>query len=83
MNAVSATKEQLIETLGIELWRIPTVIISAIAIYLVFLLLVGIFCARVLSGLTGFDIVVGVILGAVAGRVIIGHPPTLAVVSSV
>lgn len=31
-----------------------------------------------LSGLTGFDIAVGVMLGAVAGRVIIGHPPTLA-----
>src|SRR5699024_665321 len=52
--------------------------VSAIAIYLVFLLLVRIFGARVLSGLTGFDIVVGVMLGAVAGRVVIGHPPTLA-----
>lgn len=72
------TNEQLVDTLGIELWRIPIVIISAIAIYLVFLLLVRIFGARVLSGLTGFDIVVGVMLGAVAGRVIIGHPPTLA-----
>lgn len=53
-------------------------IISAIAIYLVFLLLVRILGARVLSGLTGFDSVVGVVLGAVAGRVVIGHPPTLA-----
>lgn len=72
------TNQQLVDTLGIELWRIPIVIISAIAIYLVFLLLVRIFGARVLSGLTGFDIVVGVMLGAVAGRVVIGHPPTLA-----
>lgn len=30
-----------------------------------------------LSGLTGFDVVVGFMLGAVAGRVIIGEPPTL------
>lgn len=72
------TEQQLIDTLGIELWRIPIVIMSAIAIYLVFLLLVRIFGARVLSGLTGFDVVVGIMLGAVAGRVIIGHPPTLA-----
>src|SRR5699024_5666364 len=69
---------QLVDTLGIELWRIPIVIVSAIAIYLVFLLLVRIFGARVRSGLTGFDIVVGVMLGAFAGRVIIGLPPTLA-----
>lgn len=78
MDAFTVTQQQLVETLGIELWRIPIVIVSAIAIYLVFLLLVRIFGARVLSGLTGFDIVVGVMLGAVAGRVIIGHPPTLA-----
>jgi uncharacterized membrane protein YcaP (DUF421 family) len=78
MDAFSVTNEQLVETLGIELWRIPIVIISAITIYLVFLLLVRIFGARVLSGLTGFDIVVGVMLGSVAGRVIIGHPPTVA-----
>lgn len=78
MDAFNLTQEQLVETLGIELWRIPIVIISAIGIYLVFLLLVRIFGARVLSGLTGFDIVVGVMLGSVAGRVIIGHPPTLA-----
>lgn len=68
----------MIETLGIELWRIPIVVVTAIAIYLVLLLLVRVFGARVLSGITGFDIVVGVMLGAVAGRVIIGHPPTLA-----
>lgn len=78
MDAFTLTREQLVNTLGIELWRIPIVIISAIGIYLVFLLLVRIFGARVLSGLTGFDIVVGVMLGSVAGRVIIGHPPTLA-----
>lgn len=78
MDAFTLTQEQLVDTLGIELWRIPIVILSAIGIYLVFLLLVRIFGARVLSGLTGFDIVVGVMLGSVAGRVIIGHPPTLA-----
>lgn len=77
MEAFSVTSEQLRDTLGIELWRIPVVIVAAIAIYLVFLLLIRLFGARVLSGLTGFDVVVGIMLGAVAGRVIIGDPPTL------
>jgi uncharacterized membrane protein YcaP (DUF421 family) len=77
MEAFSVTSEQLRDTLGIELWRIPVVIATAIAIYLVFLLLIRLFGARVLSGLTGFDVVVSIMLGAVAGRVIIGEPPTL------
>jgi uncharacterized membrane protein YcaP (DUF421 family) len=77
MVAFSVTSEQLRDTLGIELWRIPVVIVTAITIYLVFLLLIRLFGARVLSGLTGFDVVVGFMLGAVAGRVIIGEPPTL------
>ena len=77
MDAFSLTPQLLRDTLGIELWRIPIVIVSAIVIYLVLLLLLRLFGARVLSGLTGFDIVVSITLGAVAGRVIIGHPPTL------
>ena len=77
MDAFSVTPEQLRDTLGLELWRIPIVIITAIVIYVVFLLLVRLFGARVLSGLKGFDIVVTIMLGAVAGRVIIGNPPTL------
>jgi uncharacterized membrane protein YcaP (DUF421 family) len=77
MQAFSVTTEQLLDTLGIELWRIPIVIVAAISIYLVLLLLVRLFGARVLSGLTGFDVVVGIMLGAVAGRVILGEPPTL------
>ena len=71
------TPQLLRDTLGIELWRIPIVIVSAIVIYLVLLLLLRLFGARVLSGLTGFDIIVSITLGAVAGRVILGHPPTL------
>lgn len=46
-------------------------------VYLVPMLLIRIFDARVLSGLSGFDTVISIILGAVAGRVIIGHPPTI------
>ncbi|MEU4207700.1 DUF421 domain-containing protein [Rothia terrae] len=64
--------------LGIEPWRIPIVMMSALGIYLAFLLFVRIFGARVLNSWNGFDAVVIVMFGAVAGRVIIGHPPTLA-----
>lgn len=67
-----------IEMLGIEPWRIPIVMLSAIGIYLSFLLFVRVFGVRVLSGWNGFDAVVIIMFGAVAGRVIIGHPPTLA-----
>lgn len=66
------------EYLGIELWRIPIVMLSAVGIYLTFLVLVRIFGVRVLSGWNGFDAVIIIMFGAVAGRVIIGHPPTLA-----
>ena len=54
--------QAFIEHLGIELWRIPVVVASAIGIYLIFLLLVRVFGVRVLSGWTGFD---AVVLGAV------------------
>lgn len=64
--------------LGMTLEQGLAVVLSAVGIYLVFLLLVRLFGQRVLSGLGTFDIVVTVMLGAVAGRVILGHPPTLA-----
>ena len=68
----------LMEYLSIEPWRIPIVMLSALGIYLTFLVLVRIFGVRVLSGWNGFDAVIIIMFGAVAGRVIIGHPPTLA-----
>jgi len=64
---------------GMDLWRIPITIVSAIGIYLAFLLLVKIFGARILTTMTSFDAVVVIMFGAVAGRVILGDPPTLAV----
>lgn len=65
------------ETLGIELWRIPFVIAAAIVIYIAFLVLVRLFGTRVLSTMSSFDAVVIVMFGAVAGRVIIGNPPSV------
>src|SRR5699024_12820325 len=78
MDVFSVTPQLLRDTLGIELWPAPLVIASAIIIYLVLLLLLRLVGARVLSGLTGFDIVVSSTHGAVAGRVVLGHPPALA-----
>lgn len=71
-------RDALVDALGIALWRIPVVVFSAIAIYLAFLLFVKIFGARVLAVTSSFDVVVTIMFGAVAGRVILGHPPTLA-----
>lgn len=70
--------EALMQELGIEPWRIPVVIVSAVCIYLVFLLLTRLFGQRILTATTSLEAVVVVMFGAVAGRVIIGHPPTLA-----
>ena len=70
--------ETLIAALGIEPWRIPIVVFSAIAIYVAFLLFIKLFGARVLAVTSSFDVVVTIMFGAVAGRVILGHPPTLA-----
>ncbi|MCS4491334.1 DUF421 domain-containing protein [Corynebacterium sp. ES2794-CONJ1] len=65
------------EQLTIDPWRIPVVILSGIFTYLGFIVLVRIFGARVLSKMHTFDAVVIVMFGAVAGRAVIGHPPTL------
>ena len=66
---------------GERLWIEPShaiaVVLSAVGIYLAFLMLVRLFGARVLTGMGTFDAVVVITLGAVAGRVILGDPPTL------
>ncbi|WHF21465.1 hypothetical protein QJS66_14720 [Kocuria rhizophila] len=50
------------------------VALSAAGIYVVFLVFVRLPGQRVLSAMSTFDVVVTVMLGAVAGRVILGHP---------
>lgn len=64
--------------LGISGTHAVAVVLSAVGIYLVFLVLVRVFGPRVLHGMGTFDVVVTITIGAVAGRVILGHPPTLA-----
>ena len=51
-------------------WRIPVVIVSAIGVYLAFLVLVRLFGARVLTAWSTFDAVVIIMFGAVAGRAV-------------
>ena len=64
--------------LGITAPHAVGVVLSAAGISVVFLGFVRVLGQRVLSGMSTFDVVVTVMLGAVAGRVILGHPPTLA-----
>ncbi|WP_277453841.1 YetF domain-containing protein [Janibacter sp. DB-40] len=82
--ALPAARPSVIDwaEVGERLWIEPShaisVVLSAVGIYLAFLMLVRLFGARVLTGMGTFDAVVVITLGAVAGRVILGDPPTLA-----
>ena len=60
------------EQISIEPARIPIVMLAALAIYVLFLLLVRAFGIRIMTKMNAFDAVVLVMFGAVAGRVIIG-----------
>ncbi len=68
---------ELHNQLSIETYRIPVVILSAVGIYIAFMILTRLFGSRVLTSMSGSDAVVIIMFGAVAGRVIIGHPPSL------
>lgn len=68
----------ILQELLIEPRRIPVIVASAAGIYLGFMVLSKIFGTRVLMSLTASDAVVVLMFGAVGGRVILGHPPTLA-----
>ena len=53
------------------------VVASAIALYLVVLLLIRIMGQRTMASLSSFDLAAAVALGAVVGRAILGYTPTL------
>lgn len=69
--------DALTELFAISWQEATAVVISTVAIYLVFLLLVRLFGARVISQLSTFDALVAIMLGAVAGRVILMDTPVL------
>lgn len=78
VNWTDTLMEHAREQLYIDPPRIPIVILAAVLIYVAFLLLVKIFGSRVLTSMSASDAVIIIMFGAVAGRVILGHPPTLA-----
>lgn len=64
--------------LGIEPLPALAVVISTIGLYGAFLLLSRVLGQRVLARLSGFDLLVVIVFGAIIGRAILGHVPTLA-----
>ncbi|WP_435198099.1 DUF421 domain-containing protein [Janibacter sp. GS2] len=55
-----------------------TVIVATTGMYLAFLVMVRLFGARVLGRMSTFDHVVTLMMGAIAGRVVLGHTPVMA-----
>ena len=64
--------EGLGSELGITSAHAIVVVLSAVGIYVAVLVFVRIFGQRVLTAMSTFDVVITVMLGAVAGRVILG-----------
>ncbi|GAB49078.1 DUF421 domain-containing protein [Mobilicoccus pelagius] len=66
------------DLLAITPLQAAAVVVSAAGMYVAFLVLVRVFGARVLARMSTFDLVVTLMLGAIAGRVILGDTPVLA-----
>jgi uncharacterized membrane protein YcaP (DUF421 family) len=64
--------------LGIEPLAALAVVISTTGLYGAFLLLSRVLGQRVLARLSGFDLLVVIVFGAIIGRAILGHVPTFA-----
>lgn len=78
MDTLDLFLREITYQLGIEWHRIPVVVLATLGIYLSFMVLVKIFGSRVLTSMTASDAIIIIMFGAVAGRVIVGNPPTLA-----
>ena len=77
MDTLELFLREITYQLGIEWHRIPVVVLATLGIYLSFMILVKVFGSRVLTSMTASDAII-IMFGAVAGRVIVGNPPTLA-----
>lgn len=66
------------DLLAITPLQAAAVVVSAAGMYVAFLVLVRVFGARVLARMSTFDLVVTLMLGSIAGRVILGNTPVLA-----
>ena len=78
MDTLDLFLREITYQLGIEWHRIPVVVLATLGIYLSFMVLVKLFGSRVLTSMTASDAIIIIMFGAVAGRVIVGNPPTLA-----
>ena len=87
MVALLATSEEpggrfalaaLSNALQIRPDQVVVVVLATIGMYAAFLFAVRVFGARVLARMSTFDLVVTLMMGAIAGRVVLGHTPVLA-----
>lgn len=69
--------QELWPRIGLDWWDALAVALSTVAIYGFFVLLIRILGQRLLSRMSGFDAAATVALGAITGRVTLGHTPTL------
>ncbi|MDO5499179.1 MAG: DUF421 domain-containing protein [Propionibacteriaceae bacterium] len=63
--------------IGIDAWDALAVVLSTIAIYGFYVLLIRLLGQRLLARMSGFDAAAVVAVGAITGRVTLGHTPTL------
>lgn len=64
--------------LGISWVDALAVVVSAVGVYVAFVVLVRIVGQRALAALSSFDFAAAITLGAVMGRAVLGYTPTLA-----
>jgi uncharacterized membrane protein YcaP (DUF421 family) len=64
--------------LGLSWADAATVVISAVGVYVAFLILIRIVGQRALAAMSSFDFAAAIALGAVMGRAVLGYTPTLA-----
>ncbi|MFH5821679.1 DUF421 domain-containing protein [Georgenia sp. AZ-5] len=64
--------------LGITQGAALAVIVATVVLYVTFIVLTRFLGQRVLASLSGFDLLVVIVLGAILGRATMGHTPTLA-----
>jgi uncharacterized membrane protein YcaP (DUF421 family) len=63
--------------LGLSWTDAVTVVLSAIGVYLAFLVLIRVVGQRALAGMSSFDFAATIALGAIMGRAVLGYTPTL------
>lgn len=64
--------------LGLSWTDALIVVISAVGVYLAFLILIRIVGQRALAAMSSFDFAAAIALGAIMGRAVLGYTPTLA-----